>query len=60
MNPKNIPCQQCNGQMFHRIFESCFGDTAEFYECPDCGFVLDKAYPTVDKFGCKKPRRYAA
>ena len=55
---ESFPCWRCDSQMLHRFLESCFGDIAEFYECPDCGFVLDKAY--VDKFGCKNPRRYAA
>ena len=43
MNLKDIHCHECSGQMFHRIFESCFGDIAEFFECPDCHFVLDRA-----------------
>jgi len=48
-----LRCWYCDGEMYFQIFRTCFGETAEFYECCKCHFSLDKSF--IEKYGPERP-----
>ena len=50
---EKLACWHCNGEMYFRIYTTCFGETAEFYECAKCHFTLARDF--VEKYGPHRP-----
>ncbi|MBI4595215.1 MAG: hypothetical protein HY730_02430 [Candidatus Tectomicrobia bacterium] len=44
-----LPCDVCNGMMGLGSFTNCFGQTAERFECYDCGNVRDFELVRVER-----------
>jgi hypothetical protein len=44
-----LPCDVCGEEMGLGSFTSCFGQTAERFECPDCGNVRDFELVRVER-----------
>ena len=43
---ESFPCWHCgqNAKMYFQTFQTCFGQTLEYYECCQCRFTLDISY----------------
>ena len=50
---ERLRCWYCDGLMYFRLFTTCFGETAEFFECGKCHFTLARDF--VDTYGPERP-----
>ena len=50
---EKLHCWHCDGEMYFRIYTTCFGETTEFFECTKCHFTLSKDF--VETYGPTRP-----